>query len=46
MDRIQETNEEHEIESYELKEEEYYGHQRPTTLLMDRFEDDPHDDPV
>lgn len=48
MDKIHEANEENEIESYELKEEENYGgqHERPSTLLMDRYEDDPHDDPV
>lgn len=37
-------SEENEIDSYELKDEHYDQH--GATLLMDRYEDDPHDDPV
>ena len=39
-------NEENEIDSYELKEDEHYGQHERASTLMDRYEDDPHDDPV
>ena len=39
-------SDENEIVSYELKEDDHYGHHDRSTLLMDRYADDPHDDPV